>query len=416
LDKDALVEAFESNARCKECNREGTLSMTVKTVCLASSLVISCTNRACGYIFHAKPAAQASVAVKRDNRERSTDYAINVLYVLGLIGSGDGCTEAGRLLGLLGLPNDTTMESRSFTIIEERIGPAIRNVTDNILHENLIEEVKLSMERSVLQDDNDFHLWNEALDPLFPMQLSMAKYGRIDVSYDMAWQQRSSGHRYNSPSGHALFVGALTRKPIALVIKSKVCTFCSTCKKKHPDLPVPVHECWKTHDGSSKAMEPIACLELTVDMFDKYHVIINSICLDDDASTRSLVRWSNEDYMINNNTTEPPTVQVGKADDNGIVKTKPRPNKGRLPGHIPEPSWVADPNHRRKVLTGELIALAKSVVSKKHTMTRMDSTRLGKNFGYMIRTLNTSMNEATMVKLGQQVLGVLGSDRPNSRD
>jgi hypothetical protein len=55
----------------------------------------------------------------------------------------DGCTEAGRLLGLLGLPNDTTMESRSFTIIEERIGPAIRNITNNILHENLINEVKL---------------------------------------------------------------------------------------------------------------------------------------------------------------------------------------------------------------------------------------------------------------------------------
>jgi hypothetical protein len=54
-------------------------------------------------------------------RERSTDYAVNVLYVLGFISSGDGGCEAAQVLGMHGLPNDTTMESRSFVTIEERI-------------------------------------------------------------------------------------------------------------------------------------------------------------------------------------------------------------------------------------------------------------------------------------------------------
>jgi hypothetical protein len=57
-----------------------------------------------------------------DNYERSSDYAVDVLYILGFISMGDGCTEEARLLGPFGLPNNTTMESRSFTIIEERIG------------------------------------------------------------------------------------------------------------------------------------------------------------------------------------------------------------------------------------------------------------------------------------------------------
>jgi hypothetical protein len=54
---------------------------------------------------------------------------------------------------------------------------------------------------------------------------------------------------------------------------------------------------------------------------------------------------------------------------------------------VPEPLFVCDPNHRCKQLTGELIALDKSRAELKCTMTRMDSTRIGKNFGYMARTL-----------------------------
>jgi hypothetical protein len=48
---------------------------------------------------------------------------------------------------------------------------------------------------------------------------------------------------------------------------------------------------------------------------------------------------------------------------------------------------VADPNHRWKGLTKELIKLDTSTRDVKLTMTRMDSTRIGKNFAYMARTL-----------------------------
>jgi hypothetical protein len=60
---------------------------------------------------------------------------------------GDAHSEAGRLLGLCGLLNDTTMKSRSFTMIEERIGPFVRELGDEIItNKILIEEVRQSME------------------------------------------------------------------------------------------------------------------------------------------------------------------------------------------------------------------------------------------------------------------------------
>jgi hypothetical protein len=83
---------------------------------------------------------------------------------------------------------------------------------------------------------------------------------------------------------------------------------------------------------------------------------VKDICIDDDASTRSMLSWSNRDYMTNNNTLEIPMVPKTKGINKG--KLQKRKDQGRLTGHIPEPSFLADPNHRRKVLTGELVALA----------------------------------------------------------
>ena len=141
-------------------------------------------------------------------------------------------------------------------------------------------------------------------------------------------------------------------------------------------------------------MEPAGCLDMVTDMFlnNKHVISIDAICLDDDASTRALVRWSIDDFMRNNETTDRPTMLISKGPNKG--KLQPRPDKGKLPGHIPEPKWLANPNHRRKVLTGELIALCNSIVTDKHMMTQMDAMWLGKIYGYMIRSLKEMMTEA----------------------
>jgi hypothetical protein len=139
-------------------------------------------------------------------------------------------------------------------------------------------------------------------------------------------------------------------------------------------------------------MEPEACLSMIIDLHDNANCVVFRICADDDASTRSLIRWSNADHMRNHGTTEVPKVFVSRGPNKG-VKQQPRPDRGRLPGHIPEPLFVADPNHRRKVYTGELLTVKMSKVAERFTMTKMDCTRLGKNFGYMVRTLKRRPEE-----------------------
>ena len=140
--------------------------------------------------------------------------------------------------------------------------------------------MKLTFEAMPDKDDTDFAMWKMSIsEDGNSIDYSLAKYPAISASFDMGWQQRSSGVKYNSPSGHAFFVGGLSRKPIAVRVKSRICNYCLAWKKKHPPLedfpdglPVSVHDCTLNHKGSASSMEPKAALDMLVDLFDRRHV------------------------------------------------------------------------------------------------------------------------------------------------
>jgi hypothetical protein len=404
LKQESLKKCIEKNCRCPTCN--GPVDVKFKTLCLASNIMLLCRDKDCGYIDVSEQPSTAEIGDRNEDdpsRNRMTDYAINVLYVLGFLSCGDGCTEAARLLGLLGLPNDTTMESRSFVIIEERISPIIQSVTNEILLENLTEEVRLTFEAMADKDASDFAMWKMAIaGGDNPLVLNTSKYPPISVSFDMGWQQRSSGHKYASPSGHAFFVGGLSRKPIAIYVKSKICNYCASYKRKHgPEVEVPVHKCTINHVGTSASMESQAALAMFLELYDVMLVRVARVCIDDDASTKATLRWSNADYMRNTKSNRPPQVPKQSGPNKGELHD--RPDNGKLPAHIPEPVFVADPNHRKKVLTKDLNALAGAVVAVSHHMSKMDVTRLGKSYGYMIRNLK-NLNEDQYLDAGKAVL------------
>ena len=145
------------------------------------------------------------------------------------------------------------------------------------------------------QDMNNFQLWKHALDNS-DFVLCCAKY-----PFDMGWQQRGSAHHYNSQSGHALLIGGWTRKLIGFVVKSKQCNYCLLWRKKNQaavqDVDdesfnsglIPLHNCTINHKGSSGSMEPQACLEMVLSMFNKKNCVVNKICANDNTSIWSLL-------------------------------------------------------------------------------------------------------------------------------
>ena len=190
LEVDVAKDAFQQLSTCQKCSSG--LEVSFKTLTLATHLELSCKSRGCDFVYSTKKPACARIDDWPNMRhERNTDYAVNALCVLSFVSVGDGSTEAARLLGVLGLPNDTTMEGRSFDTIEKRIAPAMHRVTDDILRSNLEEEVKVT-----LNNDAKYLAWIYA--DADNGGLPVAEYPRCSFSYDFAWQQRGTGVVYNS--------------------------------------------------------------------------------------------------------------------------------------------------------------------------------------------------------------------------
>jgi hypothetical protein len=101
------------------------------------------------------------------------------------------------------------------------LSPPTGELLREIIQANLIEEVKATM-----TDADDFKAWLDAINDK-SIRISNENKPKIEPSYDMAWQQKGSGHVYNSMSGHGTFIGRHSRKVIALlVMKSKTCSTC----------------------------------------------------------------------------------------------------------------------------------------------------------------------------------------------
>lgn len=433
VEVEPIVSMLRKHLKCPKCRKPLDISFPTKGI--ASSCKLVCSNvMRCQYSALTSPAlTDIPLAAGAGSAliERNSDYAINVTYVLSFIASGDGGTEAERVLGLNGLPYSTTMQS-GFTNIEKGISSVIQGLTDEIIHQNICEEVKLTFGEDVDPESGKllFNLWQEK-------KLPPSKWPKIGGSTDMGWQQKGSGRLRNSKSGHALIIANKTRRVIAKAVCSKACGRCKSWFTRNPSNTVPPeHECFINHHGKSGAMEPLAVLEMYQWLYREEHVIVDWLVCDDDSSIKAKLKWSNEGYMKNTNTTEIPKI----VNSNGNVVD--RPNHGGIPEDMPEPSFRADPNHRRKTLANELYALAslnkttpeeharklekKEAKKKKQrqlnenqdthkkkpakeyewnlTMTKMDVRRISKNFAFMARTLSNKKTDEAILQAGKAVL------------
>ena len=142
---------------------------------------------------------------------------------------------------------------------------------------------------------------------------------------------------------------------VSAIVTAKECRICSynEVQSKEP----PPHDCPKNYSGSSKAMESDAVLNLYQSLFfgSKKKIVLKSIVSDDDSTMRALLKH-------------------------------PKNHKsGKLHPEIHEPSWLADPSHRTKVVAKYVFALA-MLPKRKSTCTKIDTVRFKKYFGYMLKT------------------------------
>ena len=265
--------------------------MTCDRIGLVSRLFRKCCN---GHILDISPqktlrqydATAKDVKYVQDKRPKYINYDTNILIAMAAYLYGDGESGVLRFGHSLGVPLSTKMFR---TMSKAFLCPQIIHHMKTIIFESLIEEIR----QTLLEDSPNvyakqwvkFKNWLKS-ESKVAIQPSFPKVG-IVVSTDMGWQKRSSGNRYDSPSGHILFIGVKTKKVVNFKIFS---TNCATCDKARPvDCTIPFHRCPKNFEGSPKAMEATGAKELTIDIYEKTNGYIwcKKIIADDDSSMKS---------------------------------------------------------------------------------------------------------------------------------
>ena len=243
-------------------------------------------------------------------------FVTNLRLVIGTLAAGIGPSDVACLFSFLGLPKLHSFSKKVHQRIELLIGKELRDVADVSMDEAMELEVSETQKYKKFQDQQ----WSELVEPL-----------GLTVSYDMGWSKRSSGSTYDSLSGHTFLIGAHSKKIVSTQVTSKVCSTCSAADGKGIE-PIK-HDCPRNYHGSSKAMETDAALSLVLKLDEKYKskLYVEAFVTDDDASLRAAIAHKDPSK---------------------------RNSKGKLPPHIPEPRWLADPSHRTRVVARAIFCLA----------------------------------------------------------
>ena len=111
---------------------------------------------------------------------------------------------------------------------------------------------------------------------------------KLTVTYDMFWQKRSPGRRYDSTSRLAFIIRKISKVIIGMVLYSKACRKCDDVEKIREEAEE--HEYPKNFEGSSKSMEASAILKMVEDAFYNRLFIIDVIVRDDDSTMRAVLK------------------------------------------------------------------------------------------------------------------------------
>ncbi|XP_063406027.1 uncharacterized protein LOC134689985 [Mytilus trossulus] len=238
------LQALAQQMFCTSCNARLHLAdiESERRYGLGSILFIRCQNSVCSSLND----------VKTGKRNNGT-FDINSKLALAMVHTGMGPVQINNFLATLNLPPvvPSTLKRR-----EQKIDTTLETVAKKSCLEAQKEEIEKGN-------------------------------GKMEVSFDGGWQKRGTGWNYNSNTGHASLIGKETGKVLQFSLRSKSCQICALYQSKNHTIPV--HECSKNWDGSSKAMEPDMAISMAREL-EETGCAIDVIHGDNDSTTTSRLK------------------------------------------------------------------------------------------------------------------------------
>ena len=191
------------------------------------------------------------------------NFAVNVQFLLAAFYLGHSGDSLGFIAGSLDLPDAQLLRQNYYRHSNELSIVIIDTATDLMVE---------SMEKEILSQyslDLGYEIkYEEVFDKHGNTHDHLPKVG-IKIGYDMGWQKRSGGTKYDSMSGHSFYVGLNNNKIVRYVVLSKHCWYCLYQKMKGKIIKK--HDCSMNYEGkSSKAMEADGALRIALEIHARY--------------------------------------------------------------------------------------------------------------------------------------------------
>lgn len=120
IENGSLAFLINEHCMCRKCKRQGMLCLSFSSAVLAATAVYKCSN--CKTSIEG-PVAKPKLPKHPRGKDKVTDFKANVLFGHTFKTSGDGGTNAQRLMGLLNLPHILSMEKVTFQKLEMALCP-----------------------------------------------------------------------------------------------------------------------------------------------------------------------------------------------------------------------------------------------------------------------------------------------------
>ena len=190
------------------------------------------------------------------------NYAVNVQFILAVFYIGHSGKTLDFLMGSLDLPNAQTMHQHYYQNADE-VAMIIIRVARRRMEEAMEQEIIAAYSLETGREESYKTLFKKD----GTIHENLPSIG-ISVGYDTEWQKHCGRHRYDSLSGHGLFLGLQMNFVICYVCYYKHYKICD-CVRKEGGV-IHVHNCPTKYEGrSSESMEADGALKLLKEIYKK---------------------------------------------------------------------------------------------------------------------------------------------------
>lgn len=192
--------------------------------------------------------------------------SLNQLAVLGAMSVGNGFSQEEQKFSTM---NMSYMSKTTYSICENISGKIVDTHSKETINAAINTERSLAEERGDVDRDG---------------------FTNICAIVDGGWCKRSYGHGYNSSSGVAVIIGAVTQKILFISVRNKICLICIAIADGR--IPDKKHVCSKNWSGPSTAMESDIIVEGMKYLEENHNIRCTKVIGDGDTNLMSNIQDS----------------------------------------------------------------------------------------------------------------------------